>query len=343
MVAMDTPSGSPTPLPPDAQSPAEKVFAVKDLAALIVSKLSLETRADAANFQLVCKALYDARGAVPESQWRALCHRLSPAAARARARDGASVDWRRLARALRPDTWDVHEWSLENYRVVVDISLRGAVFYTCTFRLSDANDDDFCHWEVRLHDLEDYQSSDEEGERYDHLSARTHSDGTPLQPWHITSADLCHGEQPSDLPFRAQAFLLREDGAVARLASNIPPNVVEPLSDSCCMMDFDLTEQLSERVPRALVNDPTRPSSWWSFINMELSTPFIVTCVDKDESTPVILPGGGVVVPTDAQALAMTEYERPTPYINMKINEDGDSPNEIAALKLQNLPWERTA
>ena len=244
----------------DTRSPAEEVLAVKELAALIVSKLTLETCADAANFQLVCKALYNVRGALLPEQWRTLCQRVSPAAASARARDGVAVDWCSLARALRRKQMGVAVHKLSNYRLSVDIFFRGDAFFSDVFRLPDLADENdyFC---IR------------EG---DALAAAPRNGLIP-QPWRsITSADLFTGVSIVDSPFRAQVYLLRDDGAVALLASNLPPcqkptpgpSRAEPYY---CLLNFNLTAQLPERMPEA--------SCGWIpgfFMDIELNTAFVV-------------------------------------------------------------------
>ena len=330
---MDTRSPSPAQRAlPVAQSPAEKVLGVKELAALIVSKLTLETCADAANFQLVCKALYTVRGA---AQWRALCRRLSPAVAIARARDGIGVDWYSLARALLRKQMGVAVHKLSNYRLSVDIFFRGDAFYSGIFRLDDLVDEDergFCS-------------------REDDAVAAAPGDGVFPQPWSITSADLFNGGRIADSPFRAQAYLLRDDGAVALLASNLPPCQKPELVISgdpyCCVLNFNLTAQLSERMPGARC-------SWIPgfFMDITLNTSFIVGEPRRDGNLAglvrLVVPPGGVVAPADAQPLSRASYnyyydEPNNPCVVVSHNEDARITPVIAAAKLENLHWEHTS
>ena len=331
---MDTRFPSPAHTLLDTRSPAEKVLAVEELAALVVSKLTLETCKDAANFQLVCKALYNARGALRQGQWRALCQRVSPATASARACDGVGVDWYSLARALLVKRMGVSEHELSNYRLSVDIFFRGDAYYSDIFRLPNLVDEYFCY------------SIREDGA----LAAAPGDVLLPL-PWSITSADLFNSGGTANSPFRAQAYLLNDDGAVALVASDLPP-CPEPELDTqaapphCCYLHFNLTEQLSERMP----------DEWWGWaddllLGIKLSAMFMVGEPRQDGDLEglvrLVVPPHRVVAPADAQPLSWASYnyeydETFNPCVVASLNDDVITPFEAAA-KLQDLPWEYTS
>ena len=331
---MDTRSPSPAHALPVAQSPAEEVLAVKELATLIDSKLTLETCADAANFQFVCKALYNVRGALLPEQWRALCQRVSPAAASARARDGVAVDWYSLARALVVKKMGVAVHKLSNYRLSVDIFFRGDAFYSDVFRvpdLVDEHDHDFCI-------------------REDDALAAAPGDGMFPQPWSITSADLFNGGSIAVSPFRVRAYLLRDDGAVALLASDLPlrgePVLIMHHDPYCCSLYFNLTQQLSERMLDAQYDWTTG-----YFIDITLSATFVVGEPRQDGNLAglvrLVVPPDGVVTPADAQPLSWASYdyyynEPKNPCVVVSLNSKAQITPLVAAAKLENLHWEHT-
>lgn len=243
-----------------------------------------------------------------QSQWSELCLRLWPAAFCTYETD-ARVDWRSLTRALRKDTRKdtapppVRQ--LSEYRVLVQGFLRGELWWSGMFRLDGEFDQEF-GTELQIDEPEAGDWEDDEAK--------------------ITSADVFCGSRTHS-PFRFDAFLLRDDGAVARLAANVTPRKPRKSYESADYVPLVvlLTEQLSRRLPAT------------GFDEHAISIRFHFALCTKDESPLMEQPR---VMPENAQVLCSCpenfDWGCNSPMLQVHL---GVPEPERAAQALDGLDW----
>ena len=166
----------------------------------------------------------------------------------------------------------------------------------------------------------------------------------------FSAGDLIHKYVPDDPAENVTATLhvLRNDGAVARLAADLPPRrprLYPPIaSPYCCHVDFNLTAQLALRMRGACVMreaaEEFRAPSKGPFVSLLLSTQFH-HC--EGGLAPLIVPLNGHVAPVDAQALLCSDWnfahDRPSPFLQMSLHVTP----EMAAQNLAAMLWKHTA
>ncbi len=289
--------------PPALTSSAEAVLAVPALAERIVHFLAAtaDAPADFVNFELVCKALHNARHVLTSAHWRALCERVSPATARALPK----ANWRRLARALHVNALKQRlRWPMGAHTLCVDVRFRGALLCSSTFSLRSPDysyggegdfDDVVAPWIAQQKDYVVHPlvlSPDE-------VFADAAGGGGFSYGGHSYYARDAAARAS---PFRANAWLVRKDNAVARLVDDLPPSS-HPLrrpqqgTTAASQLTFNLEEQLKNRVGGASIGGryhddgdygddgpPTVP-----FSSLRLTVGLVIQAAGTDSGAPCVV------------------------------------------------------